>query len=155
MHGEANLCLCAVNRCMPARGPGGCGQLVLPVRVPNRPWALLAMPPSSRSVRGKWDAKTSGGCPRNETWVNNPQYLLLPAAARAQDGDWRILRVRHRAQLTIIAERRLDELPVVQLQRNHRHPIFADDRRSAPDGLGFLWRLLPRHRRRRYRRRWV
>ena len=38
-------------------------------------------PPVSHSVRGKWDAKTSGGCPRNTTWIDNPQFLLLPPSA--------------------------------------------------------------------------
>ena len=37
------------------------------------------MPP--QTVRGKWTSESSGGCPRNESWTSNPQYLLLPASA--------------------------------------------------------------------------
>ena len=36
--------------------------------------------PVLQSLRGKWDDGRSGGCPRHETWVSNPQYLLVPAA---------------------------------------------------------------------------
>ena len=39
------------------------------------------MPPSQASCRGKWDAKTCGGCPKNANWTENPQFLLLPEAA--------------------------------------------------------------------------
>ena len=38
------------------------------------------MPPVVHAVRGKWDAASSGGCPKNDTWTNNPQFLLLPPA---------------------------------------------------------------------------
>jgi hypothetical protein len=46
------------------------------------------MAPLSKSVRGKWDSKTSGGCPRNESWTDNPQYLLLPS--NAEGGEFSV-----------------------------------------------------------------
>jgi hypothetical protein len=30
----------------------------------------------SKSVDGKWDGKTAGGCPNMATWHNNPQFNL-------------------------------------------------------------------------------
>ncbi|KAL1514592.1 hypothetical protein AB1Y20_003686 [Prymnesium parvum] len=28
---------------------------------------------------GRWAAGSNGGCPKDPTWINNPQYLILPA----------------------------------------------------------------------------
>ena len=36
--------------------------------------------PGSSECRGKWSQGSCGGCPRNQSWIENPQYLLLPAA---------------------------------------------------------------------------
>ena len=36
--------------------------------------------PHIETVRGKWSDGSCGGCPRNPSWIENPQYLLLPQA---------------------------------------------------------------------------
>jgi hypothetical protein len=36
--------------------------------------------PVTAEVRGQWSQGSSGGCPRNTSWIENPQFLLLPAA---------------------------------------------------------------------------
>jgi hypothetical protein len=108
--------------------------------------------PTSQTVRGKWGPSTSGGCPRNASWVENPQYLLLPAnegtfsvalkcaAAPKLDIGFVVLRqdVRDKAGKKTSTKVRKDELVFKTKWRTTDLVTAEVDLPPAAQGTGFI-----------------
>ncbi len=41
------------------------------------------MPSRQLTLRGSWASGLAGGCPKNETFASNPQYVLTPSSPNA------------------------------------------------------------------------